>query len=100
VVWGVLAGLGLGAASVAATTLGTSAVGPGDRGTAAGLLSTAAQVGTAVGVAALVLAAGTSDATAGHRIGFGAAAALALLGAAAAGLLVRGGQVRARPRRS
>jgi MFS family permease len=52
--WGVLAGYGLGAASVAATTLGTSAVAEPDRGAASGLLSAAAQVGAAVGVAALV----------------------------------------------
>jgi EmrB/QacA subfamily drug resistance transporter len=81
VVWGVLSGLGLGAASVAATTLGASAVGEPDRGTVAGLLNTAAQVGTAVGVAALVLLAGTANAVAGHRIGFAAAAAVAGLGA-------------------
>ncbi|HEX6021261.1 MAG TPA: MFS transporter [Solirubrobacter sp.] len=53
-VWGALAGYGLGAASVAATTLGTSAVAEADRGAVSGLLNTAAQVGTAVGVAALV----------------------------------------------
>ncbi len=52
--WGVLAGYGLGAASVAATTLGMSAVSGDDRGAVSGLLSTAAQVGAAVGVAALV----------------------------------------------
>jgi len=80
IAWGVLAGLGLGAASVAATTLGTSTVGEADRGTVSGLLNTAAQVGTALGVAALVLVAGTAGATAGHRIGFAAAAALAVAG--------------------
>jgi len=95
VAWGVLAGLGLGAASVAATTLGTSAVDDADRGTVAGLLNTAAQVGTALGVAALVLVAGTTNATAGHRIGFAAAAALALLGVA---LQAVGLRTHARPR--
>ncbi len=89
VVWGVLAGLGLGAASVAATTLGASAVGEADRGTAAGLLNTAAQVGTALGVAALILIAGTTDAAAGHRLGFAAAAALAVLGAVLPAVLLR-----------
>jgi len=49
--WGILAGYGLGAASVAATTLGTSAVEEDDRGAVSGLLGTAAQVGTAIGVA-------------------------------------------------
>jgi predicted MFS family arabinose efflux permease len=79
--WGLLAGLGLGGASVAATTLGASAVAEADRGTVAGLLNTAAQVGTAVGVAALVLVSGMSGVPAGHRLGFAAAAAVAALGA-------------------
>ena len=60
VVWGVLAGYGLGAASVAATTLGTGAVAEADRGGVSGLLSTAAQGGAAVGVATLVLVGGTA----------------------------------------
>jgi len=89
VVWGVLAGLGLGAASVSATALGTSAVADADRATAAGLLNTAAQVGTALGVAGLVLAAGTAGATAGHRIGFAVAAALAVLGVVLQAVLLR-----------
>jgi EmrB/QacA subfamily drug resistance transporter len=71
VVWAILAGLGLGAASVAATTLGVSAVGEDHRATAAGLLSTAAQVGTAFGVATLLL-------LADRRLGFVVAAALAV----------------------
>ena len=79
--WGALAGLGLGAASVATTTLGVSAVGEADRGAASALLNTAAQVGTALGVAALVLA--------GHRLGFAAAAALAALAAALTGRALR-----------
>lgn len=49
----VLAGLGLGAASVAATAAGTSAVGADRQGLASGLLNAAAQVGTAVGLATL-----------------------------------------------
>jgi predicted MFS family arabinose efflux permease len=71
VVWAILAGLGLGAASVAATTLGVSAVADDHRATAAGLLSTAAQVGTALGVATLLL-------LADRRLGFVVAAALAV----------------------
>jgi MFS family permease len=78
--WDVLAGLGLGAASVAATTLGASAVPEADRGAASALLNAAAQIGTAVGVPGLVLLAGATD----HRTGFAAAAALALLAAALA----------------
>jgi MFS family permease len=71
VVWAILAGLGLGAASVAATTLGVSAIADDHRATAAGLLSTAAQVGTALGVATLLL-------LADRRLGFAVAAALAV----------------------
>jgi predicted MFS family arabinose efflux permease len=67
--WAALAGLGLGAASVSATTLGASAVPEAERGTASALLSAAAQLGTALGVPALVLL--------GPRAGFAAAAALA-----------------------
>jgi MFS family permease len=74
--WGVLCGLGIGIASVAATTLGASAVAGAERGTASGLLNTGAQVGTAIGIAALV--------TLGHRAGFATAAALAAVGALAA----------------
>jgi EmrB/QacA subfamily drug resistance transporter len=88
--WGVLCGFGIGVASVAATTLGASAVADADRGTAAGLLNTAAQVGTALGIAALVLVAGApAGATAGHRLGFAAAAAFAALGAVVLGVLLR-----------
>jgi hypothetical protein len=89
VAWGVLCGLGIGIASVAATTRGASSVPDADRGTAAGLLNTAAQVGTALGIAALVLVAGTASAAAGHRLGFAAAAALAAAGAAGLAALLR-----------
>jgi EmrB/QacA subfamily drug resistance transporter len=75
--WGVLCGLGIGVASVAATTLGTSAVGERDRGTAAGLLNTAAQVGTALGIAALVLVAGAAS----HRLAFATVAVITLAAA-------------------
>lgn len=50
----VVSGLGLGCASVAATSAGVSAVAEGERGLASGLLNTAAQVGTALGIAALL----------------------------------------------
>jgi EmrB/QacA subfamily drug resistance transporter len=83
VAWGVLCGLGIGIASVAATTLGASAVTDVDRGTAAGLLNTAAQVGTALGIAVLVLIAGSTGPTAGHRLAFAVAGVLAVAGAAA-----------------
>jgi EmrB/QacA subfamily drug resistance transporter len=90
----VLAGLGLGCAAVASTTIGTSAVRAEDRGLAAGLLNSAAQVGTAVGLATLfavamaradAVAAGgqvtTDTLVAGYRWAFLVAAGMAALGA-------------------
>jgi MFS family permease len=50
----VLLGLGLGVASVASTARGTAAVPAERQGLASGVLNTAAQVGTALGLAALV----------------------------------------------
>jgi EmrB/QacA subfamily drug resistance transporter len=50
----VLLGLGLGVASVASTAKGTAAVPPERQGLASGVLNTAAQVGTALGLAVLV----------------------------------------------
>lgn len=49
-----IAGAGIGLSSVAATSLGTD-VPPGLQGTATGVLNTAAQLGSALGVCALVL---------------------------------------------
>jgi MFS family permease len=54
------AGLGIGLSSVAATGLGTD-VEPRWRGSASGIINTAAQVGTAVGVAALLLVAAATS---------------------------------------
>jgi MFS family permease len=72
-----VAGAGIGISSVGANALGTS-VAPELQGTAAGALNTAAQLGTALGVAFLLaLASATSTATA-----WIAAALLALTGAA------------------
>ena len=106
-VWGsVLAGLGLGCSAVAATAAGTSAPGEGEQGLASGLLNTAAQVGTALGVAALVtiaaartgaLARGTATAAEiveGYRWAFFASAGLAALGALVAVFVVREGEER------
>jgi amino acid transporter len=50
----VVGGAGLGLSSVAATGLGTS-VGESNRATAAGIINTSAQLGTAVGIALLLL---------------------------------------------
>ncbi|MFZ0089362.1 MAG: MFS transporter, partial [Solirubrobacteraceae bacterium] len=55
-----IAGLGIGLSSVAATALGTNV--PGElQGAAAGILNSAAQVGTALGVSAAVLIAGATE---------------------------------------
>jgi EmrB/QacA subfamily drug resistance transporter len=97
---GALAGLGLGAASVAATSTGASSVGAGQRGLASGLLTTAAQIGTALGIAALVWLAGARTNSlrpshppaealvSGYRGAFVAAAALAAVAALAARLVI------------
>jgi hypothetical protein len=66
----VLMGAGLGCASVASTATGTAALDDGDQGIASGVLNASAQVGSAVGLAAL--------AGLGYRAGFAAAAAIAL----------------------
>lgn len=87
--WGVLCGCGIGIASVAATAVGVSATAPGERGTAAALLNTAAQIGTALGVAGLVLLAGLSTPTAGHRLGFAVASCVAGLGSVVLAVLLQ-----------
>ena len=93
----VLLGAGLGVASVASTARGTAALGAAEQGLASGLLATSAQLGTALGLAALVpLAAGHTHAlgggpaaqVAGFELGFSLAAVLAA--AAAAALAVAG----------
>jgi MFS family permease len=92
-----LSGLGLGCASVASTARGTSAVEEGNRGLASGFMNTSAQVGTALGLAALISlatarTAALSDGTesgaealvAGYRFTFLVAAGVASLGMVAA----------------
>jgi EmrB/QacA subfamily drug resistance transporter len=92
-----LSGLGLGCASVASTARGTSAVEEGKRGLASGFMNTSAQVGTALGLAALLTLAATrtvalSDGAesaaealvAGYRLAFLVAAGVASLGMVAA----------------
>jgi len=87
-----LMGGGLGVASVASTAMGTRA---GDRpGLASGVLNTAAQLGTAIGLALLVAPA----AAAGFAWGWAGAAAVGLGAALAIG--VRRPVAAARPRRS
>ena len=69
-------GAGLGAASVAATHAGTEAVEPADRGVASGVLNSAAQLGTALGLAVLTPLAATPDR---YHLGFAGAGLLALV---------------------
>lgn len=79
-----LMGTGLGAASVASTHAGTEAADPAYGGVAAGVLSSAAQVGTALGLAIVApLAVGAH----GFRAGFIGATVLTLAGLAAAFLI-------------
>ena len=82
-----LAGLGIGLSSVAATTLGTD-VPATWRGTASGIINTAAQLGSATGIAALLLVAALTTGTTGHGsagpvIAWATAAAIAGTGALA-----------------
>ena len=70
-------GLGLGMASVASTHTGTEAVGQVDRGVAAGMLTAAAQMGTAIGLAAITPLAITGTTANGYRVGFAGVVVLA-----------------------
>jgi EmrB/QacA subfamily drug resistance transporter len=97
----IVSGLGLGCAAVASTAAGTSAVAEGERGLASGLLNAAAQIGTALGIAALVavaaartraLRAGAGLVVAsvgGYRLAFVVAAVMAVVGAVVAWRLTR-----------
>lgn len=98
----VVVGSGLGLASVGSTIAGTSAVTGSAQGLVSGVLNTAAQVGTALGLAVLVTVAsartdaliGGADPTStalieGFRWSFFGGAGVAILGALVALLLVR-----------
>jgi hypothetical protein len=81
------AGAGIGLSSVAATGLGTD-VDPLWRGTASGIINTAAQLGTALGIAVLLLVAATTTGTPAPgvpvpAVAWALGAALGLLGSAA-----------------
>jgi MFS family permease len=81
-----LSGFGIGLSSVAATSLGTD-VPEADRAAASGIVNTAAQLGTAIGVAALLLVAAASTGVPGADTGapsvaWAVAAAVAAAGAA------------------
>lgn len=97
-----LLGAGLSIASVAATVAGTAQLSADEQGLASGLLNTSAQVGTALGLAALVALSATRTDTllttgmppdaalvGGLRLAFLCAAALAVLGAVAVLLIVQ-----------
>ena len=75
-----LMGLGLGAASVASTHTGTEAVDHVDRGAAAGVLTAAAQMGTAIGLALITPLAASGATVGGYRLGFTGVVLLATAG--------------------
>jgi MFS family permease len=84
-----LMGLGLGVASVASTAVGTAAVEPAERGVAGGVLNSAAQLGTALGLAVLIPLAtrageGPGGVFEGLWLGWVGAAVVAVLGILAA----------------
>ena len=98
-----LAGVGIGLASTSATRIGTD-VPPRQHDTAAGTLNTAAQLGAAVGTAALLCLSESTTADSlplsGAQLGWLAAAILALAGAAALGAHTRAPALSPASRRS
>jgi EmrB/QacA subfamily drug resistance transporter len=104
----VLLGAGLGVASVASTADGTAGIAAERQGVASGVITTSAQVGTALGLAVVLpLAAGRSAdlggspaaQVAGYEWGFVLVAGLAAVAALTAGVrsVRRGGHTPARP---
>jgi MFS family permease len=96
-------GVGLGIASVASTQTGTDAADSAYRGVASGVLNSAAQVGTAIGVALLlpVAAAVGLDTMTGYRIGWIGAGAIAVAGVLASLLVPAAARSRSKePQRS
>jgi MFS family permease len=77
-----LMGTGLGIASVASTHTGTEAAEPARQGVASGLLNSAAQIGTAFGLAIVtpLATSGGSPSMDGFRVGFLAAGTIVTLG--------------------
>jgi MFS family permease len=80
----IAAGIGLGLSSVAATSLGTD-VDEFSRATASGLINTAAQVGTAIGVAAILVIATVTTGSPGRHAPTTAWLTAALIALAGAG---------------
>ena len=98
---GAAGGAGIGLSSVATTRLGTS-VPIAVRGTASGIINTAAQLGTAVGIAALLLLATLTTGipepgSPAPAIAWGAAALIAGTGAVIFGLKSPGHATSFRP---
>lgn len=86
-------GLGLGAASVASTASGTAEVPDPDRGVAAGLLNSSAQLGTALGLALTGPLVASAAPMLGYRLGFATAALIAIAGAISSLSSVAGARV-------
>ncbi|MGW1340207.1 MFS transporter [Kribbella sp. NPDC002412] len=77
-------GLSLGLASVSSTTAGTAEVAHDQRGVAAGVLTSSAQLGTTLGLALCAPVTAADDPMTGYRLGFLIGIAVALAGAVAA----------------
>ncbi|WP_460665794.1 MFS transporter [Kribbella swartbergensis] len=77
-------GLSLGLASVSSTTAGTAEVVEGERGVAAGVLTSSAQLGATLGLALCAPVTAAADRMTGYRLGFLIGVVVAFLGAAAA----------------
>jgi MFS family permease len=82
-------GGGLGIASVASTSAGTIRVPGAERGVAAGLLNSTAQLGSALGLAVAVPLIASAAPMTGYRLGVSAAVAIAAAGMLAASAVPR-----------
>ncbi|WP_165949139.1 MFS transporter [Kribbella turkmenica] len=77
-------GVSLGLASVSSTTAGTAEVADGERGVAAGVLTSSAQLGTTLGLALCAPVTAAADPMTGYRFGILIGIAVAFAGAVAA----------------
>jgi MFS family permease len=89
-----LMGGGLGTASVASTAAGTAEVDERDRGVAAGLLTSTAQLGTALGLAVTTPVVAAAAPMTGYRLGFATAALIGVAGLLAARTVPRSPRLR------